>query len=69
MEFEMWIFKVIKGLGRFLLDILFVLVSIVSAAYVLASFGMIGAVILTIPVWYALSWVYSGIQNAGKTAS
>ena len=69
MEFEMWIFKVIKGLGRILLDILFVLVSIVSAAYVLASFGMIGAVILTIPVWYALSWVYSGIQNAGKTAS
>jgi|TARA_B110000438_G_scaffold156014_1_gene149673 hypothetical protein len=65
----MWIFKVIKGLGRILLDILFVLVSIVSAAYVLASFGMIGAVILTIPVWYALSWVYSGIQNAGKTAS
>ena len=69
MEIEMWIFKVIKGFGRFLLDILFVLVSVGIAAYVLASFGMNGAVILTIPVWYALSWVYSGIQNAGKTTS
>ena len=64
-----WVLKIIKGIGRVLVDLLYILVAIGVAAYVLSSFGMIGAVILTIPVWYALSWIYSRIQNIGGASA
>lgn len=64
-----WVLRIIKGIGRVLVDLLYILVAVGVAAYVLSSFGMIGAVILTIPVWYALSWIYSGIQNIGGASA
>ena len=64
-----WVLKIIKGIGRVLVDLLYILVAVGVAAYVLSSFGMIGAVILTIPVWYALSWIYSRLQNIGGASA
>jgi len=58
----MWI---IKAIARFLLDVLYIFIAIGILAYTFVSIGMIGSVILSIPLWYALSWVYSRIQNTG----
>jgi hypothetical protein len=64
-----WFLKIIKGIGRVLVDLLYILIAVGVAAYVLSSFGMIGAVIMTIPVWYALSWIYARIQTIGNAST
>lgn len=65
----MWIWKAVKFIGRLLVDFLFILVGVIAAAYVLTSFGLIGAIIMAIPVWYALAWIYSRLQSVKSAAA
>ncbi len=57
----MWIWKFIKGLGRFFADILFLIVAVILASIVFANTGLILTLVLAIPVWLGLAWIYKGV--------
>jgi hypothetical protein len=65
----MWILKFIKGFGRFLADILFLIIAVVLASTVFASTGLILAVVLAIPVWLSLAWIYKGVFGPRAVAA
>ncbi len=64
----MWILRFFKGVGRFLLDILFVLVGLILAATVFNVVGLFWAIVISIPAWIALAWFYQTLFGL-RTAS
>ena len=65
----MWILKFIKGLGRFLADILFLILAVILASAIFASTGLILAFVLAIPVWLGLAWIYKGVFGPRAVAA
>lgn len=57
----MLLLRIIKSLGWFLADILFLIIGVTLASTVFANTGLIVAFILAIPVWLALAWLYKGV--------
>lgn len=61
--------KIIKGLGRFFADILFLIIGVILASIVFANTGLIVAFVLAIPVWLALAWLYKGVFGPRQAAA
>ena len=57
----MSLLRIIKSLGWFLADILFLIIGVILASVVFANTGLIAAFVLAIPVWLALAWLYKGV--------
>ncbi|MGB1876992.1 MAG: hypothetical protein ACPHGY_08770 [Rhodospirillaceae bacterium] len=57
----MWILKFVKGVGRFLADLLFLIIAVIVSSTIFASTSLTLAIVLAIPVWLGLAWVYKGV--------
>ena len=64
----MRVLKLVKGIGRFLLDILFLIAALILSAMVFNAVGVFWAVVISIPSWIALAWIYRFIFGP-RTAS
>ena len=57
----MWILKFFKGVGRVLLDLLFILVGLTVASIIFNAVGLFGAIIISVPTWIVLAWFYQAL--------
>lgn len=65
----MMLLRIIKGLGRFFADILFLIIGVIVASIVFANTGLIVAFVLAIPVWLGLAWLYKGVFGPRQAAA
>ncbi|MEQ8735119.1 MAG: hypothetical protein RIC29_09355 [Rhodospirillaceae bacterium] len=61
----MWILKLLKVLGRALVDLLFIILFVVLTSIVLSSVSLVMAFVLAIPIWLACAYVYRALQSIG----
>ncbi len=54
----MWVWKLIKGIGRLLVDFVYLILGVIITAIIFNSVGIIAAFLIALPVWLALSYVY-----------
>jgi hypothetical protein len=55
----MWIWKFIKGIGRVIVDFLYIIAGVILTAIVFNSVGIIPAFLIALPVWLAVAYVYT----------
>ena len=67
----MWVWKLIKGTGRAMVDFLYIILGIILTAIVFNSVGIIPAFLIALPVWLAVAFVYTLIfgPRASKAAA
>lgn len=58
-EDAMWVWKLIKGIGRVIVDFLYVIVGVIVTAIVFSSVGIIPAFLIALPVWLAVAFIYT----------
>ncbi len=65
----MWFLRVVKGIGRFLLDVLFLLAGLIIAAMVFNAVGLVWAIVISLPVWLCLAWIYRILLGPRKATA
>ncbi len=63
----MWILRFFKGVGRVLLDPLFIIFAVILTSMVLSSVSLVWAFVLTIPLWLVCALIYKGFQSLGSS--
>lgn len=57
-EGTMWVWKLIKGIGRLLVDFIYLILGVIVTAIIFNAVGIIPAFLIALPVWLGLSFVY-----------
>lgn len=54
----MWVWRLIKGIGRLLVDFVVLIIGVTVTAMIFNAVGIIPAFLIALPVWLAMAFLY-----------